>query len=145
MTDYSTFISSGVNSSSASYNSNNNNTSNMNSSVNIFGIANNDLQAFTNGSQHHLNQFYNQNQNGYNPNANAETFSHHSQHNLHQVPIANSYKNMPYVAVGMSNSWKNFTMQNSISSASSSPHIESNTNTQNNTSLQSQSNNYNSG
>ena len=152
MTDYSTFLSNSVNSSNPIYSSANNN-SNSSSSVNIFGIASNDFQAFTNSSQHHL--IYNQNQSVYNQlGSNVDPFAQHNTHHHHihnQMPLANSYKNVSYVGGGsvggMPNSWKNFNMQNSVSSASSSPHIESCSSTQlNNASLQSsQPSNYNSG
>ena len=126
MTDYSTFNSSNSTSSSFSV------SNSMNS--NIFGITHND---FTNTPHHNFNQFYNQTQHVYNQ-LNTDTFAHH-----HQIPISSSYKNIQ--SYGASNQWKHFPVQNSSSSASSSPHIDSNSNTQNNSCLPVQSDTFHSG
>ena len=150
MTDYSTFNS--VSSNGTSYGPiSENTTSNNNNNANIFDIvAHNDLQAFTNTSQHHhhhFSQFYNQTQNVYNQ-INTDTFSQHHHHqNHHQIPALANYKNSAsYAGMNASHTWKNFSVQNSASSASSSPHIETNANnTENTQCLQVQSNNFQSG
>ena len=147
MTDYSTFNS--VSSNGTSYgpiSENSTNSTTTNNNANIFDIvAHNDLQAFTNTSQHHhhhFSQFYNQTQNVYNQ-INTDAFSQHH----HQIPALANYKNSAsYGGMSASHTWKNFSVQNSASSASSSPHIETNANnTENTQCLQVQSNNFQSG
>ena len=152
MTDYSTFNS--VSSNGTSYgpiSENTTSTTTNNNNANIFDIAHSDLQAFTNTSQHHhhhFSQFYNQTQNVYNQ-INTDAFSqhHHHQHQNHQIPALGNYKNSAsYGGMSTSHTWKNFSVHNSASSASSSPHIETNTNnTDNNQCLQVQSSNFQSG
>jgi hypothetical protein len=133
MTDYSTF--NAVSSNTSTYGS-----INSGNNANIFDLAHNDLQSFTNASHHHFSQFYNQTQNVYNQ-LTTDSFAQH-----HQIPNSGSYKSLAhYNGMSTSNSWKNFSVQNSTSSASSSPHIEPNNNTDNNQCLQAQSNNFHPG
>ena len=135
MTDYSTF--NAVSSNTSTYGAINNNNN-----ANIFDIAHSDLQSFTNASHHHFSQFYNSTQNVYNQ-LNTDAFTQNN-----QISASNNYKSIAsYGGISTSNAWKSFSVQNSTSSASSSPHIESNTNTNTDNSqcLQVQSNNFHSG